>query len=281
MAGLMVTTRGLVHVYRTEGQDVAALAGVDLAIRPAETVALLGPSGSGKSTLLSLLGGLMRPSAGRIRVGAHDLPDLAEADLDAYRAVEVGVLLQGARRNLVPYLDAVDNLAFGQAAARRRGRDCPDPMRLLELVGAESLASLRPDAMTSGQAQLVALAVALAPGPGLLLADEPSSALSHAARDAVLDALDAVNTSLGTTVVVVTHDPAVAQRMRRTVTIRDGRVGGEGRDGEEYAVVSADGSLPLPAAALAELAPGSAVRVHREDGRWVLSAAPAHPEGAP
>ncbi|QQS01203.1 MAG: ATP-binding cassette domain-containing protein [Austwickia sp.] len=276
MTGLAVATRGLVHVYRTEGQDVAALAGVDLAIRPGETVGLLGPSGSGKSTLLALLGGLMRPSAGRITVGGRDLVDLTEAELDDYRAGEAGVLLQGARRNLVPYLSAADNVVFAQAAALRRGRSCPDVLDTLALVGADQFATRRPADLSPGQAQLIALAVALAAGPGLLLADEPSSALSHAARDDVLAAIDHVNRERSATVVVVTHDEAVARRMRRTVTIRDGRVGGEGRDGEEFAIVAADGSLPLPVGALADLPPGTAVRVHREGARWLLV-----PDGLP
>jgi putative ABC transport system ATP-binding protein len=106
--------------------------------------------------------------------------------------------------------------------------------------------------------------------PGLLLGDEPTSQLDHAARDVVLDALAQVNRQWGTTVVVVTHDPDVAARMPRTITIRDGRVGAEGRAGEEFAVVSADGSVPLPPHALAALPPGSLLRVHEEDGRWML-----------
>lgn len=107
--------------------------------------------------------------------------------------------------------------------------------------------------------------------PGLLLADEPTSQLDHGARDTVLDALAHTAATLGTTVVVVTHDPAVAAAFPRTVTIRDGRVGGEGRSGEEYAVVSADGSLPLPAEVLATVPPGTLVRVHHEEGgSWLL-----------
>ena len=125
--------------------------------------------------------------------------------------------------------------------------------------------------LTPGQLQLGALANALAAGPGLLLGDEPTSQLDHDARDVVLGALAEVGSSLGTTIVVVTHDPDVAQAFPRTVTIRDGRVGGEGRSGEEYSVVAADGSLPLPAPALDAFPPGTLLRVHRaEDDTWQL-----------
>ena len=123
--GLAVSTHGLVHIYRAEGHDVAALAGVDLDVGAGEMVGLLGPSGAGKSTLLTLFGGLMRPSAGRIRIGGHDLGRMDEPALDEYRAADVGMVLQGAGRNLLPYLGPRDNVAFAQTAARAVGRPVP------------------------------------------------------------------------------------------------------------------------------------------------------------
>ena len=268
--GLAVSTHGLVHIYRAEGHDVAALAGVDLDVRAGEMVGLLGPSGAGKSTLLTLFGGLMRPSAGRIRIGGHDLSRMDEPALDEYRAADVGMVLQGAGRNLLPYLAARDNVAFAQRAARAAGRAVPTPGEVLDLVGLADAGRAPLATMTPGRLQLTALAVAMATLPGLLLADEPTSQLDHQARDLVLERLHDVNREAGTTVVLVTHDAEVAARLPRTVTIRDGRVGGEGRHGEEYAVVSADGSLPLPEEVLADLPPGTLVRVHRDDDRWTL-----------
>ncbi len=268
--GLAVSTHGLVHIYRSEGHDVAALAGVDLDVRAGEMVGLLGPSGAGKSTLLTLFGGLMRPSAGRIRIGGHDLGRMDSAALDEYRAADVGLVLQGAGRNLLPYLTARDNVAFAQTAARTAGRTVPTPGEVLELVGLDDAARAPLETMTPGRLQLTALAVAISTLPGLLLADEPTSQLDHEARDLVLDRLHEVNRQVGTTVVLVTHDAEVAARLPRTVTIRDGRVGGEGRRGEEYAVVSADGSLPLPDDVLDDLPPGTLVRVHRDGDRWTL-----------
>ncbi|MGO1167953.1 MAG: ABC transporter ATP-binding protein [Janibacter sp.] len=271
MSGLSVRTHGLVHIYRAEGHDVAALSGVDLTVAPGERIALLGPSGAGKSTLLALFGGLLRPSAGRIHVGEHELSGMSEAEIDSFRAGDVGIVLQGAARNHLPWLTVRGNLDFAQKPARRVGREVPAVEDLLDLLRLTEVADAPLERLTPGQLQLAALAVALACGPGLLLGDEPTSQLDHDSRDVVLDALAEVGRTLGTTIVVVTHDPDVAQTFPRTVTIRDGRVGGEGRSGEEYSVVAADGSLPLPAPALEAFPAGTLVRVHRtDDGTWLL-----------
>ncbi|HEX8971659.1 ABC transporter ATP-binding protein [Oryzihumus sp.] len=265
--GMPVRTTGLVHIYRADGHDVAALSGVDLSVEAGDMVGLLGPSGSGKSTLLTLFGGLLRPSAGKIHVGEHELSALPEPALDELRARDIGLVLQGAARNLLPYLTPVQNVEFAQGAARRQGvSSLPSPAEVLELVGLHRHARRPLTALTPGHLQLLAVGVAVATLPGLLLADEPTSQLDHEARATVLDTLARVNREFGTTVVLVTHDPEVAAAMRRTVTIRDGRIGGEGRDGEEFAVVSADGALPLPPHVLDVLPPGTLVRVHLEDG---------------
>jgi len=118
VSGLRVVTRGLVHIYHADGHDVAALSGIDLVVGAGERLALLGPSGAGKSTLLTLFGGLLRPSAGRLLVGDRELSQLTEADLDEVRGTEIAMVLQGAARNLLPYLCARDNVAFAQGAAR-------------------------------------------------------------------------------------------------------------------------------------------------------------------
>jgi ABC-type lipoprotein export system ATPase subunit len=266
-----VVTRRLVHIYRAEGHDVAALAGVDLTVEAGEFLGLLGPSGSGKSTLLNLMGGLFRPSAGRIRIGEIELSTADDRDLDVLRARTVSLMVQGAGRNLLPYYSPLDNVVFAQRAARRLdATGLRDPREVLASVGIESHADVRPDALGPAERQLAALAVALAPGPGVLLADEPTGQLDHRSRDRVLQTLDTINREWGTTIVLVTHDSEVAASLPRTVTIRDGRIGGEGRSGEEYSVVSADGFLPLPAHALADLPPGTLVRLHLVDGTYRL-----------
>lgn len=276
--GLGVRTRSLVHVYHSAGNDVAALSGVDLTVAPGQMIGLLGPSGSGKSTLLALLAGLFRPSAGKVFLDDVELSALRPRELDVVHARDVSLMLQGAARNLLPYLTPAQNVAFAQRAARHAiGRapgharaDLPEIDWLLETVGLSERASSQLSALTPGHLQLLALAVALAPRPGLLLADEPTSQLDHAARDEVLETIGRVNHELGTTVVVVTHDPDVARWMPRTVTIRDGRIGGEGRSGEEYSVVTADGFLPLPAHVFEALPAGTLVRLHREDDEYRL-----------
>ena len=270
--GLGVTCRGLVYIYRLERDDVVALSGVDLDIAPGESVALLGPSGSGKSTLLSLLAGLLPPAAGRLVVGPHDLARATQAELQLLRATDVGVVLQGASRNLLPYLTAEQNVHFAQRGtpADRRER-LPAPRDVLAMVGlsARGRSRQRPQRLSPGERQRLALAVGLAARPGLLLADEPTSQLDATARDEVLAALDAARQA-GTTVVLVTHDPDVGRRMGRTVTIRDGRVGAEGRRGEDYAVVGRDGTVHLPQEVLRMLPPGTLVGVEPQPDGTVL-----------
>ncbi len=268
--GLAIRTRGLVHVYHAEGHDVAALSGVDLDVAAGEMCGLLGPSGSGTSTLMSLLAGVLRPTAGKVFVGDTEVSSASARDLDRLRAGEVGLMLQGAARNLLPSTTALDNVRFAQHLARRAGRPTSDPAAVLSDVGLADQATTPLDQLTPGALQLAAVAVAVSTRPGLLLCDEPTSQLDHAARDRVLTALAHLNREYGTTVVLVTHDPEVARVLPRTVTIRDGRIGGEGRSGEEYAVVTADGFLPLPGHARDRLPPGTLVRLHEVGDHFEL-----------
>ena len=263
MSGLAIRTRGLVHIYRAEDHDVAALSGVDLDVAAGEMIGLLGPSGSGKSTLMSLLAGVLRPSAGKVFVGDTEISAAPPRQLDRLRATEIGLMLQGADRNLLTNATPRDNVRFAQQPARRVGRTLADARDVLAEVGLADDADRSLSELTPGGLQLAAVAVAISSRPGLLLCDEPTSQLDHEARDQVLTALAHVNRTHGTTVVLVTHDPDVARVLPRTVTIRDGRIGGEGRSGEEYAVVTADGFLPLPGHARAGMPPGTLVRVHR------------------
>lgn len=260
MSGLAISTSGLVHIYRSQGHDVAALSGIGITVRPGELVGLLGPSGAGKSTLLQLCGGLLTPSAGRLQIGEHNLATMTEPELDRMRARDVGIVLQGAGRNLVPYLSPIDNVRYAQRAASR-DPSLPKPEEVLELVGLTDQARMPLTSLTPGQIQLCAVAVGIATFPGLLLADEPTSQLDHRARDEVLAAISTINESTGMTVLLITHDPEVAAVLPRTITIRDGRIASEGRSGEEFAVVATDGSLPLPPHVAELLPPGTLLRV--------------------
>lgn len=262
MTALAVRCADVVHIYGSGGEEFVALRGVDLEIAAGESVALLGPSGSGKSTLLSLLGGLQRPSAGRLWIGDREIGALGPRALLALRAGGVSTVLQGAARNLLPYATAVDNIRFTQRTLTRVARrDAPAPRLLLASLGLAALADRPVVRLSGGEQQRVAVAVAVANSPGLLLADEPTSQLDTASREEVLDLLDRINRA-GTTVVVVTHDPRVADRAGRQIRMRFGRVGEQRRD---TSVVGPDGSVRLPEQLIAHWPPGTPVTV-TDDG---------------
>jgi len=272
--GVGIRCQGVVHLYRTfEGHDVVALQGVDLTIEPGERVAFLGPSGSGKSTLLTLLGGIQKPSAGRIFLGDEEISRMGERYLARIRSRRVSTMLQGSTRNLLPYATARQNIAFARLAlssAERRAALLD--LELLQKVGLEQQADQVVSTMSGGQRQRLALACAVSTSPQLLLADEPTSQLSHEDRDHVIELLHQLGDDLGTTIVVVTHQPEVAATFPRTVTMKGGRVGAEGRDGAEYVVIGAEGVVHLPTHFAAEWPQGTLVRIEPEDyDRLVVS----------
>jgi putative ABC transport system ATP-binding protein len=263
---IAVRCDNLVHVYGTVGAEVAALRGVDLIVREGETVALLGPSGAGKTTLLWHLAGLLRPTAGSVEVIGHALSTLSSAQLADLRLREIGVVLQNPGRNLLPYDTALGNVLFAQRPARRSGAAKRRRAgRMLEAVGLGAAGNRVAGRLSGGEQQRLAVAVAVANGPGLLLADEPTSQLDATSADAVMELIRATNSEDGTTVVAVTHDAAVGAALGRTVTIRDGRVGSEGRAGEDYVVVGRDGTVQLPPELLDALPPGSLARAVRHE----------------
>jgi ABC-type lipoprotein export system ATPase subunit len=266
LGGVEVHLSGVVHLYSSAEGDVVALRGVDLDIDTGESVALLGPSGAGKSTVLGLLAGEFAPSAGSVRIGEYDVGRLGAEVLSRLRSRDISLVVQDAAANLLPYATAFENVWFAQHGARRRGSP-PDrsATELLELFGVGALADRRTAEMSVGERQRAALVVGVAVLPRLLLIDEPTSQLTGEERDEVIDTILTMQGEIGATVIVVTHDAEVANRFERTVTIRDGRVGAEGRSGVEYAVVGRDGSLHLPPEVLDLLPPDSLVRVIRLD----------------
>jgi len=275
-AGLSVRCRGLVHLYRTfDGHDVVALQGVDVAIEAGERVAFLGPSGSGKSTLLTLFGGVQRPSAGQIFLGDDEISRMSEKALSRIRARRVSTMLQGASRNLLSYATARQNLGFAKLAMPSRDRrQARDDTELLTRMGLQGQANQVVATMSGGQRQRLALACAVVSNPALLLADEPTSQLSHQDRDEVLDLIHSLGDEFGTTILVVTHQPEVAQTFPRTISMLGGRVGSEGRDGAEYVVVGKEGVLHLPAHVAQDWPPGTLVRVEPERRDRVLLTKP-------
>jgi ABC-type lipoprotein export system ATPase subunit len=260
----LVRFRHVFKIYRIGDTGVVALGGVDFDVREGEFVAVVGPSGSGKSTILNLIGGLERATAGAVEIDGHDLGRLNEEALTAHRRTRVGFVWQGTARNLVPYLDVLDNVRLppiargGTIAAERR-----TAMELLELVGLADRARHRPGQLSGGEQQRVAVAVALANTPRILLADEPTAELDGESAATVLEALREVNEELGVTVVMVTHDLLAARRATRQLRLRNGQLVVEGTPAEP---VGPDGRLRLPREALDALANMDLEIEVREDG---------------
>ncbi|CAL9462047.1 Vitamin B12 import ATP-binding protein BtuD [Streptomyces sp. enrichment culture] len=264
----LITCDRLVRVFTADGVEVQALQGLDLLVREGELMALVGASGSGKSTLMNILAGLDTPTAGAARVAGRDLLTMSAKDRLAYRREVVGFVWQQTSRNLLPYLTSVQNVALPMQLAGFRGRSrgarrarAERALELLELLGVADCRDRLPHQMSGGQQQRVAIAVALANGPSVLLADEPTGELDSQTAEQIFAAFRAANERLGTTVVIVTHDQAVASEVRRTVAIRDGRTstevlrhsevdaatGHETVVAREYAMLDRAGRLQLPA----------------------------------
>jgi ABC-type lipoprotein export system ATPase subunit len=292
--GGRIVCENLVKIYKVADLEVVALQGLDLVVQPGEMLAIVGASGSGKSTLLHILGGLDVPSAGRASVAGHDLTRMSGRDRTRYRRTVIGFVWQQTARNLLPYLSAVENVELpmsvdGVATAERRARAA----ELLELVGMGHRADARPDRLSGGEQQRVALAVAVANRPRVLLADEPTGELDGQTSEEVFAVLRRINAELGTTTVLVTHDPLVSEQVSRTVQIRDGRTSSETLrrrqlhdDGEhrvtaeEFAVLDRAGRLQLPRAHIEALGLEHRVRLRLEGdhiGVWPDHAVPAAP----
>ncbi|MCW2878835.1 MAG: transporter [Sphaerisporangium sp.] len=244
----------LVRIYKTEGVEVVALQGLDLLIEQGELIAIVGASGSGKSTLLNVLSGLDIPTAGVARVAGTDLLAMTAKDRLRYRREVVGFIWQQTARNLLPYLTARENVRLPMRLAGLRA-PVARADELLELLGVAYCADRRPDQMSGGEQQRVAIAVALANSPEVILADEPTGELDTENSEQVFAALRQANRELGVTAVVVTHDALVSEQVDRTVGIRDGRTSSEtlrrasaGGEiiAEEYAVLDRVGRLQLP-----------------------------------
>lgn len=278
---VFIEAENLVKIYKVADLEVVALQGLDLLIRQGEMMALVGPSGSGKSTLMNILGGLDFPTAGRIRVGDYNLLEMTRRDQVRYRRHMVGFVWQQTARNLLPYLTAVENVELPMALAgfpaRERRARAAD---LLERVGLGDRLGHRPDRLSGGEQQRVAIAVGMANRPALLLADEPTGEVDTASAEAIFHSLRSLNEEFGVTVIVVTHDMTVATRVDRVVGMRDGRTSTEilrRREGdialyeEEYAILDRAGRLQLPEAYIEALDMEDRVRLRLQEdhiGVW-------------
>jgi len=226
--GPYILCEDLFKIYKIADLEVVALRGLDLSVEAGEVVAIVGASGSGKSTLLNILAGFDAPSAGRVTVGGKDLLSMAGKEVEDYRRSDVGFIWQQTSRNLFPYLSTLENVVLPMlltsVSAAERTRRAKD---LLALVGLEHRMDHTPEKLSGGEQQRVAISVALANQPPLLLADEPTGELDDATAAEILDLFGTINRDLGTTVLIVTHDPEIAYKVGRVVMIRDGKRLGE------------------------------------------------------
>lgn len=284
----------LVRIYKVAELEVVALQGLDLTVAPGEMLGIVGASGSGKTTLLNILGGLDRPSAGRVVVDDQDLLKLSDRTLDRYRRSQVGFVWQQTGRNLIPYLSARENVELPMTVAgtglrekRARSRE------LLEAVGLWDRRKHRLAQLSGGQQQRVAIAVALANRPVLLLADEPTGEVDSATAQAVLELLRQLSERENLTTIIVTHDRQIARQVDRVIAIRDGRTSsetvrvgnksGERRESEpaspdsplstdysEHVVVDAAGRLQVPKEYLEVVGIGDRAKLEVTDGGIVI-----------
>jgi ABC-type lipoprotein export system ATPase subunit len=282
---IYIDCSGLFKIYKAADLEVVALRGLELTVNSGEIIAVVGASGSGKSTLLNILAGYDAPSAGAVRVGSYDLLQMSNQETVNYRRHEVGFIWQETSRNLFPYLTALENIELpmvisGTPAPERQGR----AQELLDVVGLADRADHKPAQLSGGEQQRVAIAVGLSNDPPLLLADEPTGELDDETGAEILELFNKVNVDRGTTIIIVTHDPAIATSVGRAVAIKDGKtstettrevsveckLGGKTDDTEEFLLIDSAGSVQLPREILEEMHIERRVRVDVKDGKVTL-----------
>ena len=282
-----IVCEDLFKIYKIADLEVVALRGLDLVVERGEVVAIVGASGSGKTTLLNILAGYDSPSAGKVTVGDKDLLRMTGKDVELYRREDVGFVWQQTSRNLFPYLTALENVALPMMltnlpSKERRAR----AEELLELMGMGHRMGHTPEKLSGGEQQRVAIGVALANHPPLLLADEPTGELDDATAGEILDLFGTVNRELDTTIVIVTHDPDIAYKVGRVVLVRDGKTSTEIRRKvsfqritgdaeadaalEEFTLVDGAGRVQIPREMLEELKIKERARLVVEDGKLTV-----------
>ena len=282
-----IVCEDLFKIYKIADLEVVALRGLDLVVGHGEVVAVVGASGSGKTTLLNILAGYDSPSAGKVTVGDKDLLRMTGKDVELYRREDVGFVWQQTSRNLFPYLTALENVALPMMltnlpSKERRAR----AEELLDLMGMGHRMGHTPEKLSGGEQQRVAIGVALANHPPLLLADEPTGELDDATAGEILDLFGTVNQELNTTIVIVTHDPDIAYKVGRVVLVRDGKTSTEIRrrvsyqritgdaeadaDLEEFTLVDGAGRVQIPRELLEEMKIKERARLVIEDGKLTV-----------
>ena len=280
----------LVKIYKTKDLEVLALQGLELTIERGELLAIIGNSGSGKSTFLNMIGGLDRPSAGRLIVDGKDLFKLGERELVEYKKRTVGFVWQNNARNLLPYLSAWQNVQMPMLL-EKGGAKKQRALELLELVGLSNRKNNRLSQLSGGEQKRVAIAIALANRPKILLADEPTGSVDVRTANYILDVFREINRTQGVTVVIVTHDRLLSKKVNRVVAIRDGKISSERivkqsyldrldrittlaeeeQTQDEFAILDRAGRLQIPRELLDQLQlPDNKLRLSLQGGRIVL-----------
>lgn len=259
---LIIQCDNLVKIYKTKDSEVMALQGLDMNVESGELMAIVGKSGSGKSTFLNMVGGLDKPSAGRLYVDGKNLFKMSNQDLIEYKKKTVGFVWQNNARNLFPYLNAFQNIQVPMMFTSNRKRK-EEAQRLLEMVGLEHRKNNRLGELSGGEQQRIAIAIALANNPKVLLADEPTGSVDKQTANYILDVFRELNKTLKTTIVIVTHDMGLARKVNRVVSIQDGKISSEMHarvsyqkdmenisgfedEHDEFAILDRAGRLQLP-----------------------------------
>ena len=284
----IIVCENLIKIYKTPDLEVLALQGLDLNIAAGELMAIIGNSGSGKSTFLNMLGGLDRPSAGKLTVDGYDMNKITEQQLVEYKRKTVGFVWQNNARNLVPYLNAVQNVMLPMIFESEKNKK-ERALELLEMVGMSHKKYNHLSQMSGGEQQRVAIAIALANNPKILLADEPTGSVDVKTGNYILDVFRELNKNLGLTLVIVTHDRSLAKKVNRVVRIRDGKPSSEmivkenyvdrldsisafEEAHDEFAVLDKAGRVQLPKELLEQMEiSGNKVRLEYVDGKIIIS----------
>lgn len=231
----MILADNLVKIYKTQELEVLALQGLDLKVEKGELVAIIGNSGSGKSTFLNMIGGLDIPSAGKLFVDGKNLFTLTKKELVTYKRNTVGFVWQNNARNLLPYLSAFENIITPMQFSSENKRK-ERALMLLDLVGMSHKKNSRLHQLSGGEQQRIAIAIALANEPKLLLADEPTGSVDKKTADYIFDVFQRLNKEINQTIVIVTHDITLSKKVQRVVAIRDGKFSSERILKEQYAM---------------------------------------------
>jgi putative ABC transport system ATP-binding protein len=218
----IITLRDVTRTLPLGSEQIQILRGVSFAIPRKAWIAIMGPSGSGKSTLLGILAGLDTPDSGQVTIDGVDVTHMDESKLARFRNEKIGMVFQSF--NLIPTLTALENVEVPLFASRSTARSAARAKRMLELVGLSDRLNHRPNQLSGGQQQRVAIARALVNEPSLLIADEPTGNLDSATGEAILNLFDELRRELGLTIVIATHDAAVAQRVDGILQIADGQL---------------------------------------------------------